>query len=116
MKLGSFSKLGNRRRQHQELYGWKQGARGGGAGSVTVLSNNYIIGSKPWGKGENANKGKTVKKDNSVDLEQGPGSPSREQFSSIPQLCLIICDHVDVSTPGFPVHHQLLELAQTHFH
>ena len=33
-----------------ETRGW-----GGGAGSVTVLSNNYIIGSKPWGKGENAN-------------------------------------------------------------
>ena len=26
------------------------------------------------------------------------------------------CDPIDCSTPGFPVHHQLLELAQTHFH
>ena len=38
------------------------------------------------------------------------------QFSSIPQLCLTLCDAMDCSTPGFPVHHQLPELAQTHVH
>ena len=38
------------------------------------------------------------------------------QFSSVAQLCLTLCDPMDNSTPGFPVHHQLLELAQTHFH
>ena len=32
------------------------------------------------------------------------------------QLCLILCDPIDCSTPGFPVHHQLLELIQTHVH
>ena len=36
------------------------------------------------------------------------------RFSSVTQLCLILCDPMDCSTPGFPVHHQLLELAQTH--
>ena len=25
-----------------------------------------------------------------------------------------LCDHMDCSTPGFPVHHQLLDLTQTH--
>ena len=30
--------------------------------------------------------------------------------------CPTLCDPVDCSTPGFPVHHQLLELAQTHIH
>ena len=30
------------------------------------------------------------------------------QFSSITQLCLTLCDPIDCSTPGFPVHHQLL--------
>ena len=35
---------------------------------------------------------------------------------SVTQLCLTLCDPVDCSTPGFPVHHQLLELAQTHVH
>ena len=32
------------------------------------------------------------------------------------QLCPILCDPMDSSMPGFPVHHQLLELAQTHAH
>ena len=30
--------------------------------------------------------------------------------------CLTLCDPMDCSTPGFPVHHQLLELTQTHVH
>ena len=38
------------------------------------------------------------------------------QFSSVTQLCPTLCDPTDYSTPGFPVHHQLLELAQTHVH
>ena len=38
------------------------------------------------------------------------------QFSSVAQSCLILCNPIDCSTPGFPVHHQLLELAQTHVH
>ena len=36
------------------------------------------------------------------------------QFSSVAQLCLTLCEPMDCSTPGFPVLHQLLELAQTH--
>ena len=38
------------------------------------------------------------------------------QFSSVAQSCPALCDPVDCSMPGFPVHHQLLELAQTHVH
>ena len=38
------------------------------------------------------------------------------QFSSVAQLCLAICDPMDCSMPGFPVHHLLPELAQTHVH
>ena len=38
------------------------------------------------------------------------------QFSSVSQLCLTLCDPMDLSTPGFPVHHQLPELVQTHVH
>ena len=41
-------------------------------------------------------------------------SPS--EFSSDVQSCLTLCDPMDCSTPGFPVHHQLPELAQTHVH
>ena len=36
------------------------------------------------------------------------------QFSSVAQLCLTLCSPMDCSTPGFPVHHQHPELAQTH--
>ena len=38
------------------------------------------------------------------------------QFSSVTQSCPILCDSMDYSTPGFPVHHQLPELTQTHVH
>ena len=38
------------------------------------------------------------------------------QFSSVVQYHLTLCDPMDCSTPGFPVHHQLLQLAQTHVH
>ena len=38
------------------------------------------------------------------------------QFSSVAQLCPTLCDPLNCSTPGLPVHHQLLELTQTHVH
>ena len=38
------------------------------------------------------------------------------QFSSVPQSCPALCSPMDCSTSGFPIHHQLLELAQTHVH
>ena len=51
------------------------------------------------------NKGwKLVRKDSSV------------QFSSVTQSCPTLCNPMDCSTPGFPVYHQLPELAQTHVH
>ena len=43
-----------------------------------------------------------------------PGNPAYGLFSSVIQSCPTLCDPMDCSTPGFPVHHQLLELAQTH--
>ena len=42
-------------------------------------------------------------------------SPS-VQFSSVAQSCLTLCDPMNCSTPGLPVHHQLLEFTQTHVH
>ena len=42
--------------------------------------------------------------------------PAQYQFSLVPQSCPTLCDPMDCSTPGFPVHHQLPELAQTHVH
>ena len=38
------------------------------------------------------------------------------QFSSVAQSCLTLCDPMNCSTPGLPVHHQLPEFTQTHVH
>ena len=38
----------------------------------------------------------------------------QDQFSSVAQSCLTLCDPMDCSMPDFPVHHQLPEFTQTH--
>ena len=38
------------------------------------------------------------------------------QFSSVAQSCLTLCDPMNPSTPGLPVHHQLPEFTQIHIH
>ena len=38
------------------------------------------------------------------------------QFSSVTQSCLTVCDPMNCSTPGLPVHHQHPEFTQTHVH
>ena len=40
----------------------------------------------------------------------------KHQHSSVAQSCPTLCDPMDCTTPGFPIHHQLPELAQTHIH
>ena len=37
-------------------------------------------------------------------------------FSAVAQSCLTLCDPMNRSTPGLPVHHQPLEFTQTHVH
>ena len=46
-------------------------------------------------------------------IEMGPSSV---QFSSVAQSCPTICDPMNRSTPGLPVHHQLTEFTQIHIH
>ena len=38
------------------------------------------------------------------------------QFRSVTQSCMTLCDLMECSMPGLPVHHQFLELTQTHVH
>ena len=38
------------------------------------------------------------------------------QFSSVAQSCPTLCDPMNHSSPGLPVHHQLPEFTQTHVH
>ena len=48
-----------------------------------------------------------------------PGKPLRPgsvQFSSVTQSCPTLCDPMNHSTPGLPVHHHLPEFTQTHVH
>ena len=51
---------------------------------------------------------------------QGLCSPAKYsdpvQFRSLAHSCSILCDPMNCNTKGFPVHHQLLVLAQTHVH
>ena len=42
--------------------------------------------------------------------------PLSVQFSSVAQSCLTLCDPMNRSTPGLPVHHQLPQFTQTHVH
>ena len=39
-----------------------------------------------------------------------------QSVSSVAQSCLTLCNPMNYNTPGLPVHHQHLELAQTHVH
>ena len=41
---------------------------------------------------------------------------SSVHFSSVAQSCLTLCNPMNRSTPGLPVHHQLIEFTQTHVH
>ena len=45
-----------------------------------------------------------------------PAPPASVQFSSFAQSCPTLCDPMNRSMPGFPVHHQFLESTQTHVH
>ena len=45
------------------------------------------------------------------------GTQFLREFSSVQSLsCVTLCDPMDCSMPGFPVHHQLPEFTQTHVH
>ena len=49
-------------------------------------------------------------------LKRLSSSISSVQFSSLAQSCPTLCDPMNCSTPGFPVHHQLPEFTQTQVH
>ena len=51
-----------------------------------------------------------------VDLLKRSSRHFSDQIRSVAQLCLALCDPMNRSTPGLPVHHQLPEFTQTHVH
>ena len=54
----------------------------------------------------------TLKAENKEELK----SLLKVQFSEVVQSCPTLCDPINRSTPGLPVHHQLPEFTQTHVH
>ena len=44
------------------------------------------------------------------------GVQNKIKFSSVAQSCVTLCDPMNLTTPGLPVHHQLPEFTQTHVH
>ena len=75
----------------------------GGGGQCTAP--RYRAAGRVWAEAEGG--------ELSSDTGQGLTSPL---FSSVAQSCLILCDTMDCSTPGFPVLHCLPEPAQVHVH
>ena len=65
-------------------------------------------------KEENENVGLKLNIQKTKIMASGP--ISSVQFSSFAQSCLILCDPMNRSRPGLPVHHQFLEFTQTHVH
>ena len=57
----------------------------------------------------NENKWETVRERQNIYL-------NRNQFSSVTHSCQTLCNLMDCSMPGFPVHHHLPKFAQTHVH
>ena len=51
-----------------------------------------------------------------MELERAPSFQPCFQACTITKLCPTLCDSMDCGTPGLPVLHHLLELAQTHVH
>ena len=49
-----------------------------------------------------------------VMMMSGDDGSQHYQFSSVAQSCPTLCDPMDCSTPGLPIHHQLPEFTQTH--
>ena len=67
-----------------------------------------LVGYSPWGRKESDIT-------EQLTLFQYKRS-TNVQVISVTKSCLTFCNLMDCSTPGFPVHHQLPELAQTHVH
>ena len=54
--------------------------------------------------------GETLETVSELDMEQS------DQIRSVAQSCPTLCEPMNCSTPGLPVHHQLPEFTQTHVH
>ena len=63
-----------------------------------------LVGYNPWGH----------KELDTIEQTQFAHTMAIHQFSPVAQLCPTLCNPMDCSMAGFPVHHQLPEFTQTH--
>ena len=68
-----------------------------------LMVKRRLVGYSPWGPKES-------------DMTEWLNTHMSVQFSSVAQSCPTLCDPMNHSMPGLPVHHQLLEFTQTHGH
>ena len=76
-----------------------------------TLQQKKITGSYPWWT-----HAKILKEILTNQIQYVKRIIHRDQFSSVAQSCPTLCDPMNRSTPGLPVHHQLPESTQTHVH
>ena len=117
---------------------WLGRGRNNNLGTTYTLKKSltYYTGASLGGKDLPANAGDTEHWDSipgsGRSTEVGYGNPHQNvylensmnggawlvtvQFSSVALSCPVLCNPMDYSMPGLPVHHQLLEFTQTHVH
>ena len=71
---------------------------------------------KPWGVPQMVVSGPPCSKKIREQMEKQESSRRPVQFSSVTRPCPTLCDPMNHSTPGLPVHHQPPEFTQTHVH
>ena len=81
-----------------------------------VSSTGLLIKEHPCGEGTVEAMGSSAWVALLLGQMSGPETVSSVQFSSVSQSCLTLCEPMNCSTPGLPVHHQLPEFTQTHAH
>ena len=81
-----------------------------------VMTSNHLILCRPLLLLPSSFPSIRVFSNESALLIRWPKYWSSVQFSSVSQSCLTLCDSMNHSTPGLPVHRQLLEFTQTHVH
>ena len=78
------------------------------------LAGSTVVKNPPANTGDTGDADSTLGSERSSGI--GNGNILQNQFSSVAQSCLTLCDPMNHSTPGLPVHHHLPEFTQTHVH
>ena len=92
---------------------------------TNIIRYHLYVESKKWYRGTYLqNRNRHTNRENKLQVTKGDGRVGginqdiwgSVQFSSIAQSCPTLCNPMNCSTPGLPVHHQLPEFTQIHVH